>query len=438
MKTILATNFGDLNQFILQNVPRIEVMVHDIQTQSEALDAIKGYQNIETIIVSDLLRGNKSLSEFLDLVMESKEPESRVYYIAQEYDQELLKTIAKHKIKHFQKGSQSLQEFINTIVQYDEQGQRVIVKEKIKIEKETVEKIVPIGFKKLVFTVWDNAEFGCELAYAAAKLTGHNVMLMDLDLLAPKADIILNVPKYSTNIKTQSVFSDSGLNILLDSLEKNVYVPELLYEAAVQRKNLKNLYVLTGNYQLNQYEYYSADSLKQLIEKAYQNFEITILLVNKCIYDEFMFVGLSQSDYNLIPIRADLDEVREFNSYLVFINEKQKIPLEKSKFIGFEYQEGINVDSKLMNEITENNYLGSIRYSKIRARYRNLRAAYVNRMEREIQNDYIAILSQFSLVAKRTFIDKFREQLTSELIGLKRAMRWRKKARKRRDQHGDD
>lgn len=436
MKTILATNFNSLNEHIINNVPQVEVMAHDIQTQNEALECIKGYKNIETILISDLLRGDKSLSEFLDLVIEYKEPETKVYYIAHEYEPELLKTIARHNIRYFQKGSQSLQEFIETIVHYDDKGRKIIFKEKIKIEKETIDRIIPVGFKKLILTIWDNEEFGCELAYVAAKLTGHSVIVIDLDLLAPKADIMLNVQKYSTNVKTQGIFSDSGLNILLDAIEKNVYVPELLYEASVQRKDLKNLYVLTGNYQLNNYEYYSASCLKQLIEKAYQNFEITILLVNRCIYDEYTFVGLSQSDFNIIPLRADLDQVREFNNYLVFLKNKQQIPTDKSKFVAYEYQNDINVDSKLMSEITEHNYIGSIRYSKARAKYRNLRAAYVNRMEKEICNDYIDIMSQLNMVAKRTLVDKIQEQIATSLKIIKHKMK--RLAKRERRKHNAD
>ena len=83
------------------------------------------------------------------------------------------------------------------------QEQKVIIKKEIQkeyIEKEKVitrekviKEIVSVNFKKLVLTVWGNAEFACELAYTIAKVTNFNVLLADLDLVSPKADIYLNL-----------------------------------------------------------------------------------------------------------------------------------------------------------------------------------------------------------------------------------------------------
>ena len=74
------------------------------------------------------------------------------------------------------------------------------VRWRICTDEENPESSPPMySFRRMVITVWDNAEFGCELAYTAAKLTGSEVLLADLDLLAPKADLILNVSKYTPN-----------------------------------------------------------------------------------------------------------------------------------------------------------------------------------------------------------------------------------------------
>lgn len=357
--------------------------------------------------------------------------ENENLYILKCFSEEMLLSLKEHPIVALYR--EKLKEEESQIKNTQQHGDRGILgnilngrqsKKSVKeVQNIVVDRIVQVGFKKLVLTVWDNAEFGCELAYVAARMTDYNVMLIDLDLMAPKTDMILNVPKYPSNVKSQGIFSDSGLNILLDALEKNIYVPELLYEASVRRKDLNNLYVLTGNYNCNNYELYSRKSLIQLIERSYQNFEITILLVNKSVYDEFSFVGCWQSDYNIIPIRADLDQIREFNSYLVFYEQKHQIPLKKSKFVAFDYKEGFNLDIKILNEITESNYIGKVKYSKFRARYRNLKAAYVNRMEREVLNDYIDILSQFNIVAKRMLADKIKNQITTQLIAIKRKIK---------------
>jgi len=261
----------------------------------------------------------------------------------------------------------------------------------------------PAGFKKLVITIWDNAEFGCEMAYVAARLTGYKVMLVDLDLLSPKADIFLNVKKTPDRIFTEGVLNESGLNIVMSSIEKNLLTPGILTEASVRHRELRNLHILTGNYRLDNYEYYRDESLTALIEKAYLHFDITILLVNRSIYDSYTVISLIRSDINLIPVRADMDRLREFNRYLVFLKEKQQILLDKSKFVAYEYDAQVNLSFKTIEAVTGRNYLGSIRYSAKRARYRNLRVSYARRMEKEVRGDYGKMLAALGIMPGRTF-----------------------------------
>jgi len=287
----------------------------------------------------------------------------------------------------------------------------------------------PVTFKKLVLTVWDNAEFGCELAYVVAKLTCFNVLLIDLDLLSPKADLYLNIRKYPDRIINESIldssgFNSSGLNIVMDSIEKNFITPELLLKASLRRRELKNLYILTGNYNLENYEYYSNDSLVKLIEKCYQQFDIVILLVDRSIYDSYTVISLAKSDYNIVPVRADIDVVREFNNYLVFLKDKQKIPLEKTKFVAYEYNPAYNLDLGALKEITEKNLIGYVSYSTKRARYRNLKIPYVRQMERNIIQDYIKILRTFCIVPRPGLYDR----LSNLMYGLYSMWRSMKKA----------
>lgn len=268
----------------------------------------------------------------------------------------------------------------------------------------------PAVFKKIILTIWDNAEFGCEFAYAAAKLTDFNVLLVDLDLLAPKADLYLNIKKYPERIVSEGIFNNSGLDIIMDSISKNIVTADILLEASIRRRDLKNLFVLTGNYNLDNYEYYDNDSLVKLIEKAYENFDITILLVNRSIYDSFTVISLIKSDYNIIPLRADITEFREFNKYLVFLKDKQHIPVEKSKFAAFEYDEQVNLNQSQMREITDNNYIGSIRYSKKRVRYRNIRSAFLPHMDRNIWQDYVCLLARFNILEKPTILSELKKK----------------------------
>lgn len=267
------------------------------------------------------------------------------------------------------------------------------------------------NFRKLILTIWGNAEFGCELAYIAASMTDYKVILIDLDLLAPKADIYLNVRKIPDRVtSSEGVFKDSGLNIVMDCAQKNLLSQDILIEASVKRRNLKNLFILTGNYNLDNYEYYKEESLVNLIDKSYQNFDITILLVNRFIYDSYTAVSLIKSDFNIVPVRADIDQFREFNSYMMFLKEKQHIPLGKMLYAAFEYDHTINLPEKVIQEVTEHNYLGSVRYSRKRARYRNLKIPFIRRAGKEVYKDYKVILSRLSILPNGTLLERLRKK----------------------------
>lgn len=261
-------------------------------------------------------------------------------------------------------------------------------------------------FKKLVLTIWDNAEFGCEFAYTAAKLSGYSVMLIDLDLLSPKADLFLNIRKYSGKVTSSNFFGDSGLNIVMESIDKNYLTTELLTEASLKRNGLDNLFVLTGNYKVENYEYYSDESVLKLMDKAYGSFDITVLLVNRSIYDSFTVLSLSKSDMNIIALHGDVDKLREFNSHISFLKDKQQIPMEKTKFVAYEYLKPFNISLSEIGEATGNNLIGSISYSRKRAVYRNLKAAYAGRMEKNIIREYGSILAYFNILPSFGLVHK--------------------------------
>ncbi|PNT91468.1 serine/threonine protein kinase [Clostridium thermosuccinogenes] len=284
-----------------------------------------------------------------------------------------------------------------------------------------------ISFKKLIITVFDNAEFACELAYTAARCTNLNVLLLDLDTLNATADEYLNVPKYPKNIRSfEEPLDNTGLNICMDAADKKILTRELFLESLIQK--LKNFYILTGNYNLSNFEYYSEASLNTLIEKAYELFDITIIITNGFIYDAFTLIALRKSDYNIAAVKADKITVRKINRYLVYLKEKQNIPPEKTKFVAYEYNGRTDLRKDIMNELTEGNYIGWVSCSQKRQVYRNMRPTYAKNMDKKIRNEYIHILSRFNIVPRRTLLGTIRDSLTLGMRKLRKAFAMRRKA----------
>ncbi|HOJ12389.1 MAG TPA: protein kinase [Clostridiales bacterium] len=256
---------------------------------------------------------------------------------------------------------------------------------------------------KLILTIWGNTEFACELAYIASKMTQLNILLVDLDLLSPSVDLFLNIKKHSEGLVGEGILNESGINIVLNSIEKGYFTREDLLRACIKRKDLKNLYILTGNYRLENYEYYNNEGLIKLIEKSSQIFDILILAVNKSIYDSFTILCLIKSDLNIIPIRADIDKFREFNNYIAFLKEKQQIPMDKTKFVAFDYCPSWNLDKGTIEEIVQHNYLGKVGYCPRRAKYRNLKIPYARKMDQDIIKDYISIIQKLKILHEGTY-----------------------------------
>lgn len=319
-----------------------------------------------------------------------------VRYFSKNFSEEIEEIIKKCTKQNPSERYSSIEELLTDIDKAEKKALSQKARQENDCELEKERRVRP--FKKLVLTIWGNSEFGCEFAYTAAKQSSHTVLLCDLDLLAPKADIYLNMKKYPERMINEGEFLKSGIDIAFEGVEKNYLTPELIADASIKRKDLKNLYVLTGSYKIENYEYYNDKCLIKLIEKAYLGFDLTILLVNKSIYDSFTMISLGRSDYNIAAISANLDMVRETNSYIAFLYDKHKLPMEKTKFIAFEYEADINLDMQSLMEVSQGNFIGKIRQSRRRKIYRNLKASYAAKMEKEIVNDYLSILRRFNIV----------------------------------------
>lgn len=399
----------------------------------DALRAAKVYlQKAKIVLVlSEDKREDKSfISEIMRMDLQNF-----FFSASEEYDTSELKswlfgpdkTLEDNKIYLAENEAETFQpvvKFVDRIVEKPVIQTEIV--EKVIEKTKTVEKIVeiegerPDSFKKLILAVWDNAEFGCELAYMAAKLSGLEVLLVDADLLSPKADLILNVKKNPENIKTEGIYTDSGFNIIMDTIEKNVFTPGFFSEACISRKELKNLHILTGNYNLDNYEYYSKDTYKIFLDKCYNAFDITIVLINRSIYDSFTLISLDKSDYNLIAVKADVISMRDFNNQIQLLYEKQNIDANKFKFVGFEYvNETLNLGKSNLIEVTEDNYLGHISYNKKRAEYRNLKIPYVRRMPMSQADEYTDILAYFKVIPKRKLMDRLKNKIKMAKLKLR-------------------
>lgn len=174
------------------------------------------------------------------------------------------------------------------------------------------------------------------------------------------------------------------------------------------RREMKNLHIITGNYRLDNYEYFSEDSVSKLIDKCYRSYDITILLVNRFIYDAFTLAALLRSDINIAAVRGNVDQLREFNTYIAFLEEKQHLPAENTKFVLFEYDKTTGMGMDEARAATQGNLFCKVSASKKRTRRRSIEGAYISQMEKEVADDYILLLKKLGVLPATGPLHKLR------------------------------
>lgn len=244
-------------------------------------------------------------------------------------------------------------------------------------------------------TIWGNSQFGSEFAYFTAENTGKSVLLFDADLLAPSVDKYLCVERCVRKAEK------TGIDLAVAASDSGTLTPSDFAGFTVQRKGCPGLAVITGNYDLNNYEYFDPKTAAAIIKAADSIYNVIIMAVNKNIYDSFTLYGLNFSDLNLIAVKAGLLEIREYNAYISFLCDKQNIPAGKYLYVTYEYDKHRDLDERMVFEMTKGRYLGSVSESQKRGRAFMTGMPYAVDMDPANRKEYGGILSkmgkQFSL-----------------------------------------
>ncbi len=238
--------------------------------------------------------------------------------------------------------------------------ERIITKEKI------IKETVSVSFKKLILGIWGSSEFGCELAYFIVRLTDNKVLLIDLDNISGIVDAYLGLthdienlvrgsPEFSPLCTLINYANENNLNI--ESFEKN----------CIKRKELPNLYVILGIPGASSQDEMNEKELVGFIDQAYRLFDLVILIMNPSVYDLTASAVLMKSDYLIAAFPASSDNIRGFENYLVYMKRKYNLPLDRVRYVAYEYKNNIHYPVRFVKEIFPGNcFLGTISYTKQR------------------------------------------------------------------------
>lgn len=217
------------------------------------------------------------------------------------------------------------------------------------------------SFPRMKLCVYGNSALAYELAAVIASGEDLQVLVMDLDRLAPSADVFMGVkPLLPQVYDFFTKVSATGLNVLLDCAKKGAIQRETFSKCTQALKGFPSCHVLTGVYQMTDYEYYKAEDLSLLIDKAGNYYDVVILKTNEYPYDSFTLMAMHMADIILSGLEPAIEQIRAHHQLIVLLQEKQRISIEKQAWVVFEDYPLGALDIGFIESLTRGNYLGNI------------------------------------------------------------------------------
>ena len=250
--------------------------------------------------------------------------------------------------------------------------------------------------ERMIITVWDNPEFACEFAYFTSAFIDGEVLLVDFNLLDPRIDIHMGTKMYIE--KSMAGVPLSGVDVLMENLYKGNINKESLSDACVKAGSKDNLFIVTGNFNMNNYEYFSNECLVKFLDKCLKYFDEVIINVNKFIYDSYTLFCLIASDLNIYAGKTDIASLRTLNSQISFLEQKQRIPSKKFKVVSWcEASAGL-LPVPLLYELTESRFIGHVTENKKRISLSNDKKCFSKVAGPVTAKEYFSLLKKIGVI----------------------------------------
>lgn len=247
------------------------------------------------------------------------------------------------------------------------------------------------SFSRL-FSVWDGAEFGCELAVQLREYY-RRVLVIDGDLICPQADLLLG--KKSRPNSFLAPPGTDNLNEVLAEVQRGTLTPGRLRELAWPSLTADVDLVVFGD-TLDDYEHIPPGSFLQLLEIARQSYPAVVILLNRFIYDAFTCLGLMSADQVLIPASGSVASFRSFNRSIDFLALRRQLDPARVRFVAFPYDERTDLSLGTLNALAENRLIGSVQADLARQRRRGSAKPYAVSVSTANAKEYNGIIARLN------------------------------------------
>lgn len=259
------------------------------------------------------------------------------------------------------------------------------------------EELVPVigqerNLPAALVCAWAGPEFACELAAVMGQEKSRSVLVIDADLLNPRADLLLGQPKRYSKLNTVKA---SGLGLALQAGQQERLTPQLLgslcAETAIDQVKLLECSDLVG-----EYEYFQVEELEQVLRLARLLYDLVLVLCPRSIFDAFTCLCLLAADKVLVPLAGDLASFREVNRLLEFMAREYKMDLSRLIYVPFAYDRQNDLGQGTLNELCDGRLAGPISVEPERRKSLGT-APYAAKVSSRNRREYQRLIRQLDL-----------------------------------------
>lgn len=248
---------------------------------------------------------------------------------------------------------------------------------------------------RLKLCLFGNPSVAYEIGAVLASYYNQQVLLMDLDRLSPSADLYTGV---NVTVKVQYDFftktSATGLNILFDCLKKGELHREAFIKASQRVKGIDGFNILTGSYQLSDFEYYRSEDLVKLVDRAAGYYDVIIMRTNGFPYDGFTLKAFAMADYIVGVLNTEIHEIRAYRQMVELLNEKQKIRLDKHFWLSHESKPIDPLENSFFQSLAGTPWIGSTDELEARTRCSRTGKGYLKSELKQLISMYIPLIDK--------------------------------------------
>lgn len=221
------------------------------------------------------------------------------------------------------------------------------------------------GINHLKICTWGESGFSYELGAYFSGALGKRTLVIDGDRLNPTSDLYLNVsPLIKHTYESYTTTQSTGLNILIDSQKRGSMSQGIIDKVCQPVKGFKNYFVLTGCYNLKDFEYYTKEEFSKLIAGVASYFDVLIIKVNPYAYDGFSAIGRLVCDVNFAAYPGTAEHLRQFSQLIHFMQNTQGETLNKSYFVEYSEFGQKSMSALSLKMVAENFLIGKIQRQK--------------------------------------------------------------------------